>query len=69
MEAAKELIHYLLNESPHFRKLLKNRITEIKKANIVCTKKINELKAELELLENLIKSRYEDIKFITYRRK
>ncbi|MFJ5763455.1 hypothetical protein ACIQAA_30960 [Neobacillus sp. NPDC093182] len=69
MEAVKELIYYLLNESPHFRKLLINRINEIKKTNIVCTKEINELKAELELLENLTKSRYEDIIFITYKRK
>ncbi|TDL75382.1 hypothetical protein E2R56_06045 [Rhodococcus qingshengii] len=69
MEAVKELIYYLLKESPHFRKLLINRINEIKKTNIVCTKEINELKAELELLENLTKSRYEDIKFITYNRK
>jgi hypothetical protein len=69
IEAVKELIHYLINESPNFKQLLLSMVNDIKKANIVCSKEITELQAELELLENLIKSRYEDIKFVTIQKK
>ncbi|MBV7509138.1 hypothetical protein KW850_28550 [Bacillus sp. sid0103] len=56
-----ELIEHVLIESPNFKHLVMAMINDIQQANIICEEEIKELKTKLELLERLLKIRYEDV--------
>ncbi|PAE37855.1 hypothetical protein [Bacillus sp. 7884-1] len=64
IEAAIELIHYLLVDSQTFKQVVSDMISTIKRENLINGFEVKEANAKLAVLERLLNVSNEDLKFM-----
>lgn len=67
-EASKELIQYLLIDSPAFKGLIETMIQNLKEANVLSSGEIKEVKGKLDILNRLDKISSHDLEHVWKKR-